>query len=564
MNLRQTFILILYILLFWICLPAILVLASLYMDSTLELDRTNHPLMTIAGLLVLSFSVPLLTLSIIQFKIYSNKYPISADPPKVFIQKGLFALWRHPIYLFYTVTLLGSAMLWGSRGMILIILPVFIALVAIYILVEEKILRRRFGNTYNHYVEKTGLVIPSFYQLLKIALFLLFKGLFNYEVRNRDKIPDSLPFFLISSHRNYLDPLYLGVAIPYPVRYITTFEMFRYRQTRWFFRALRCIPKKRYLHDIHTGRMIIEALGQDDVIGIFPEGERSWTGTLNTLKPETLNLFQKFYHIPILPVRLIGNFYAWPRWGKGLRLAKITVEIQDLIRVEPAWDLTTLEQRLLEAINPGDLDDPAFHCKSENLAEDISKVVYRCPVCRDFDSIRISGKNEFRCEQCMADHSVDSKYNLSGMTTQSKIAGSLHEIYNLIKITGADIKPMMNGAYPDKYGKLLSVAEYLIAYTINCEFYREIPPRFELHFIGSMILTNRRLIFAPEQEEEARVFPLEDIASVTIESNTRMQLYDIKDRQLLQAVFTKESVLKWQDYITQTMSKEIGRFPNTR
>ena len=303
MNPRQIFMLYLYILIFWICLPASIVLASIHLDRAYELERLSAQPWISSGIVILAISVPLLILSIVQFKRFSQKYPVSADPSGVIIQRGIFAIWRHPIYLFFTLMLYGAAMLWGSRAMAMIVLPVFIILVAIYIIAEEKILRKRFGNPYRHYARRTNVIIPKFYQILRLPLFILFKLRSSFEVLGRDLLPASGPFFVISSHRNYLDPLYIGVAIPFPIRYITTFEMYRSPKTSWFFKALHCIPKKRFLNDMNTGRMILRAIRQDDVIGIFPEGERSWTGAMNTLKPETLNLFQKFFQIIYIPSR---------------------------------------------------------------------------------------------------------------------------------------------------------------------------------------------------------------------------------------------------------------------
>jgi len=561
MNIRQTFILCLYILLFWLCLPAILVLASIYLDSTLELNRSTSPATIIMGVLILAVSVPLLIVSIYQFKKFGKKYPVSADPPSVFIQKGLYAVWRHPIYLFYTLTLYSSAILWGSRGMLWITLPAFIILEAIYILVEEKVLRKRFGKSYVNYTKKTRIIVPSFYQILRIPSFFLFKILFSCKVSNREKIPDSLPFFLISSHRNYLDPLYLAYALPYPIRYITTFEMFRNPKSRWFFKAMKCIPKKRYMNDVITGRLIIKALDHDDVIGIFPEGERSWTGTMNTLKPETLNLFRKFSHIPILPVKLIGNFYAWPRWGKSIRRAKLLVDIQSPIRVNPDWDMDELEERLVRAIEPVDLDKPEFHCRSGNWADDISIVLYRCPGCRQFDSVKVSGKNECRCDKCGTDLTVDSKYGLHFTSLRGETEGVLDEFYRQIKISDEDIRDLSERSFPVEYSQYSYGTEYLVAYTKECSFSQEFPPRMEALFEGDMILTNKRIIFGQGNMEISLLH--ENIGSVTIESNKKLHLYDTRKRQLYQAVFTRESALKWQDFIVSTMKKELDRIPNT-
>lgn len=559
---KKVIILAIYIILFWLLLPGILVLSAVYLDDQLAFGRSASSCKIIPGILVLGFAVPLLAVSIMQFRRFSGKYPVSADPPSVFIRNGLYSVWRHPIYLFYTLVLIGAALVWGSRSMLLITLPGFIVLEIIYILIEEKILLRRFGESYFNYRKITPVVIPRFYYWLKIPGFFLFRRLFSYSAHHRERIPDSPPFFIVSSHRNYLDPFFLAMALPFQIRNITTFEMFRTSKTRWFFRALRCIPKKRHLNDMSTGREILRAIKQDAVIGIFPEGERAWTGTINRLKPETLNLFHKFSHVPILPVKLKGNFHAWPRWGKGLRRARVMVSIQEAINVDPAWDLKEIEDRLIAAIDPGDLQDPEFFCTARNRTNDLSKVIYRCPACQAFSSIKAGDGEECKCEQCGAILMIDERYNLLIKNGKKELSGSMDEIYKMIRIRRGDLDGLADGLFPEAFGKYCRDDEYIISFSREAGIYRESFPRMEFLFNGSIVLTSKRLVF--DSGSDSQYLYLQDLSSVTIEGNYKLQLYDSSARQLYQTIFNRESALLWQDLISQTMEKELGRMPNTR
>ena len=204
-----------------------------------------------------------------------------------------------------------------------------------------------------------------------------------------------------------------------------------------------------------------------------------------------------------------------------MRRGKITVEIQDPIKVDPEWTLEELEKRLQTAIDPGDLDHPEFNCRSENMAEDMAKVVYRCPECRHFDSIQVIRKKDCRCGNCGMVLLVDQKYRCHITAGEKKTMYALHDLYEEIKITQVDIRAMQTGAYPDSYEKIISGAEYPVAVADVCELYQEISPRLELLFSGKMILTNQRILFDPE--DRARSLQLRDIGSVTIESNNKVQ-----------------------------------------
>ncbi|HEC41892.1 MAG TPA: hypothetical protein ENI20_03595 [Bacteroides sp.] len=555
---RKTAILIIYIILFWVVLPGVLVLSAIYFDKLLGFE--SNPAL-VAGILIMSIALPMLVISIAQFRIFSGKYPVSADPPKVFIRTGLYAVWRHPIYLFYGLTLLGSAMIWGSRGMLLITLPAFIVLEFVYGFIEEKILVKRFGDKYLNYKKITSIVIPRLYYWLKIPCFFLFAPLFSYKVSGKENIPDSPPFFLVSCHRNYIDPFFLAQGFPYPIRNITTFEMYRTGKTRWFFKALDCIPKKRYLNDYSTGREIVKAIRQDAVIGIYPEGERAWTETMNRLKPETLNLFHKFRDIPILPVKLQGSFFAWPMWGKGVRNARVRVEFQEIIQIDPDWDLKEIEDRLVAAIEPGDQDHPDFFCRSTRRIEDISKVIYRCPICMTFDSIKTAATGGV-CLNCKAVLRIDERYRLNVSNGENQVSGSLDEVYKRIRVRSEDLSGLASGSFPGQFESHSKGEEHIIAFSEQAEVSMESFPKMKFLFKGDIILTNKRLVF--ESDSDSRSLTLEDLSSVTTESNIKLQIYDFRATKLYQVVFDRESVVKWQDLISETIKMELGRVPNLR
>ncbi|MEN8230241.1 MAG: 1-acyl-sn-glycerol-3-phosphate acyltransferase [Bacteroidota bacterium] len=555
---RKLLILTAYILFFWIILPGTIVLSATWFDTLAGFGSVKE---LAGGILILCFALPLLAVSIIQFRKFSGKYPVSADPPGLFIRKGLYAVWRHPIYLFYTLALIGVALIWGSGGMLFFSIPSFILLEGFYIVIEERILVRRFGKSYLNYRKITPLVVPRFYFWLKIPCFFLFGPLFSYRALGKENIPDSPPFFLLSSHRNYLDPFYLAQAFPFTIRNVTTFEMYRTGKSRWFFKALDCIPKKRYLHDISTGREILRAIGQDAVIGIFPEGERGWTGAMQSLKPETLNLFSKFSHIPILPVRLQGNFFAWPRWGNGPRRAPVRVEFLEPITINKEWDREQIAARITAAIDAEDLNHSDFYCRSKWRMEEISKVIYRCPLCRSFDSMILS-KDRGECSKCGATTEIDERYNLTCRNEVDEIKGSLEETYLQLKIRSKELENLSDRTFPREFQALCSDDEKIIAFSGQVELSAESFPRMEQLLTGSMILTGRRLVFS--DDSDIRSISLKAVSSVTTESNYKLQVYDSSAKKLYQVVFGRESVLKWQDLIAAVIEKEFMQTPNLR
>lgn len=526
-----------------------LIASSLLLDNYLGLSFTPSPFFLVFGILIAAASASMLMLSIFQFSKYSRGLPISAFPPPDLIQNGIYAIWRHPIYLFYAIFFLGLAYIIGSHSLLLISLPHLLLGEAIYIYIEEKSLKKRFGSVYKNYKKRTALIVPQAPLLLYLPILILSKSLFSYKVTNKHNIPDNPPFFIVSSHRNYLDPFFISIAVKFPVHYITTYEVFRSPVSRFIFRKLLSIPKKRYLNDFNAARKIRKEIERDSVIGIFPEGERSWTGEMRSFKPEALRLLKRFPEVPILPVRLEGNYHSWPRWGKNIRRAKLSVTIENPIRITPEIKIKDIDAQLKMLLKPQDTD--AF-CKSKKRADNIGIVLYRCPLCYTFKPFDIIGKSSFCCPECRSSFAVDNDYSISYRKDDVPQKHSINDLYEMIKIKSSDIRVSISPGSVDEY----------IACSSPCTFYKEKKDRLSKMFDGRLCLSSSHLILINPRNHLK--LGLSTIRAVTIESNYTLQIYGGDEPRLYQVTFTNESVLKWQDYIVEVLRYEHGFNPVTR
>ena len=66
-------------------------------------------------------------------------------------------------------------------------------------------------------------------------------------------------------------------------------------------------------------------------MGIYPEGERSWDGTLQPFRQGTIRLLLKA-GVPIVPCGLDGSYDVWPRWSRRVRRRRVRLRFGKPIR----------------------------------------------------------------------------------------------------------------------------------------------------------------------------------------------------------------------------------------
>jgi 1-acyl-sn-glycerol-3-phosphate acyltransferase len=522
-------------------IPFILVYASSILDEILHFEKLQKSPSLTAGIMLIAVSIPMMIISILQYTKYTGELPVSEFPPEKIIRRGLYNYWRHPIYLFYIFSFTAVSLILRSRSMLLIVMPAFIFLTFIYIVKEENILTKRFGTAYVYYRKITGLVLPVFYQSARYPIIIILRYLFRYSAENREMIPDSPPYFIVSEHKNYLDPLFIAAAIHHPVSYLTTWEVYRSSILRWLMERLFCIPKKRFRPDYAANRKLAELIENGGVIGLFPEGERSWTGETQRFKPEVLKLLLKKHDIPILPVKIQGNYHAWPRWSEGMRRYRITVEFRQPLFPDPKITPEALEKQIIQRF--GEYSVPEKITKSTiDLVSGIEKVFYRCSECMEINSFQTKG-NIINCVKCGFQMSITDDLRLYIMRGGSKKTLSIGGYYNRIRIN------------PEDVGQNIKLSG-------KCRLSIESGIKLITLLTGELRIEEEKMIIT-DSEKNVELYYC-NISSVTTESNYKLQLFDAPYNKLYQLEFPSASVIQWQDIITSAIFLKTGRQINTR
>jgi 1-acyl-sn-glycerol-3-phosphate acyltransferase len=244
--------------------------------------------------------------------------------------------------------------------------------------------------------------------LLYKALFPLVSRFLQGKFTIEAAVPEAVralqpPYFLMSNHQGFWDPVMISFYLDRDVRFITTDAMFRSPFLKYLMNFLGAVPKRKARTDMNTMKQIMLLKKHGQVIGIFPEGQKTWDGVSLPLLFSTAKLVRKMA-IPVVTVRIRGGYLSHPRWSVRRRRGSIKLEYRLLYQNREALALSS------EKINE-DLTEALFHdvvvwqrgakqpFHGKRLAERVEQLLFLCPVCEGIGTLHSQG-DHFHCREC--------------------------------------------------------------------------------------------------------------------------------------------------------------------
>lgn len=177
---------------------------------------------------------------------------------------------------------------------------------------------------------------------------------FRMTVIHPERIIEEGGAIYASNHASYLDPPIIGTSCREPIYYLARKTLLQWPILGPIFPSLNVVPVDQE-RDMSALKNIIKLVREGKRTIIFPEGERTWDGKLLPAQPG-LGLVVAKTLAPVVPMRIFGSHEAYPRGGKSIKLARITVVVGEPIRFTEA-DLAEgrgaylkISQRVMAAI----------------------------------------------------------------------------------------------------------------------------------------------------------------------------------------------------------------------
>ena len=215
------------------------------------------------------------------------------------------------------------------------------------------------------------------------------------------------PFFMMMNHQTAADQFFMYCSAKRPIYMISTEDMF---SIGFFSKVLSFlfapIQIKKSGNDMRCVKTCIKVAKEGGTIAIAPEGNRTFSGTTESMKP-TITKLIRATKLPVAFYRIEGGFGVEPRWSNFQRKGKIRAGVSGIMEYEEYSRLS--DEEFYEVIKRElYVDDTKLGQRFTHprCAENIERVLYICPDC---GLSRFESKgSEFWCIKC------NEKYTFTG------------------------------------------------------------------------------------------------------------------------------------------------------
>jgi 1-acyl-sn-glycerol-3-phosphate acyltransferase len=386
-----------------------------------------------------------------------------------------------------------------------------------------------------------------FYQLMLLLLRRPIKHFCRLHPVNARVIPRSGAAILVANHVTLFDPIWIYDVLKRPVYFVATEELFRGRFLGGLLRWFGAFPKRKAALDLKTMKNVVQVLRRGGLVGLYPEGVRTWDGSNGPLIPTIARLIRRM-KVPVYSCRLEGGYLSWPRWADHWRRTPVRMVFNQLYQKNsiPDSDQPILED-IAREIEIRDyqlpIDNPRRHFTK--LAAGLPKVLYRCPNCHTVEglaAVRPLSSNQIECRSCFSTWRVDIRSRVTPVDELGRPTGESRTVAEWYRrIREQPLNPIRTSLVQlDEREKL-----YLVS-RAHFLFRERRFPRLRLYAFGRALLTDRRLLFKGKAGIRLSA-PLAEIDSLSIEPGDKLH-FMIQDT-LYRIPFRRESPLKWMDLL---------------
>lgn len=187
-----------------------------------------------------------------------------------------------------------------------------------------------------------------FYRFLRLSTRMLMPLVFSMRVDGRHHLPEQGGAMLLSTHQSMMDPVLIGLACNRNINYLARHTLFKNAVFSFLIRVLDAIEIDRERGGLAGLKEMLTRLKRGEAVLLFPEGTRTDTGAIGTLKPGFIPIARRS-NVPLVPMAIVGAYECMPKGSRGIFAHPISLVVGKPITVEQYADWS--DSQLLEQLN---------------------------------------------------------------------------------------------------------------------------------------------------------------------------------------------------------------------
>ena len=211
------------------------------------------------------------------------------------------------------------------------------------------------------------------------------KRKFQLKKINMEKVKE--PYLLLVTHSSMVDFNVMAKAThPAPINNVMTLEGF-HTYTEPLMRSLGVLGTRKFISDIHLIKNIKYCLDKlRTIFVLFPEARYSLDGCTSYL-PSSVGKLVKVLKVPVVVLRIHGNFVTCPQWNKINKKTYVEAEMEPILMPEQIKVLTAPEINNLikEHFQYDDFKwqaEKRLAITHPKRANGLHALLYKCPACQ--------------------------------------------------------------------------------------------------------------------------------------------------------------------------------------
>ena len=176
--------------------------------------------------------------------------------------------------------------------------------------------------------------------------------LFRPRLEGRARLPETGGALLCANHQSFLDIPLVAHLTPRHVAFVARASLAHSGFLAWVMRESGAVLIRQGKPDRAALREMVAHLEAGDLVAIFPEGSRTWDGSLGELRAGAL-VAARQAGVPVVPIGIRGAFEAWPRQRRFPRPRRVAARVGAPIDADAPDALEQLRASLEELIGDG-------------------------------------------------------------------------------------------------------------------------------------------------------------------------------------------------------------------